>query len=114
MENPGRGRRGGGWGNNRTPPASDQQAFIEAIGVAAAIPAQAYAMVSRGESSNLQRFEANHPPTFGGGGDSMVRTTMAIEKEANDTRNILEQGVDKEKGRRTSLLLLSQERRRGL
>ena len=88
MANRGRGSRGGGWGNNRTPSVFDQQAFIEAIGAATAIPAQACAMVSRGESSNLQRFKANHPPTFGGGGDSMVRTTMAIEKEANDTRNI--------------------------
>ena len=97
MENRGRGSRGDGWGNNRTPPVSDQQAFIESIGAATAIPAQTCAMVSRGESSNLQRFEANHPPAFGGGGDSMVRTAMAIEKEANDTRNIWEQGVGKGK-----------------
>ena len=97
MANRGRGSRCGGWGNNRTPPVSDQQAFIEAIGAATAIPTQACAMVSRGESSNLQRFEANHPPTFEGEGDSMVRTTMAIEKEVNDTQNIWEQGVGKGK-----------------
>ena len=66
-------------GNNRMPSAFDQQAFIEAIGAAAAIIAQASAIVSHGGSSNLQRLEAHHPLTFKGGGDLMIKTTMAIE-----------------------------------
>ena len=58
------------------PPAFDQQAFMEAIGNAtttiaqvsatAATIAQASATVGQGESSNLQRFKAHHPPTFMG------------------------------------------------
>ena len=36
-----KGRRGGGWSNNPLPPAFDQQAFMEAIGVATATIAQA-------------------------------------------------------------------------
>ena len=38
----------------------------------AATIAQASAIRSQGGSSNLQRFKAHHPPTFKGGGDSMV------------------------------------------
>ena len=41
MASQGRGRRGGGLSNNPRPPAFDQQAFIEAIGVATATVAQA-------------------------------------------------------------------------
>ena len=85
MASRGRRRRGGGQGNNRMPPALDQQAFIEAIGTTAAMIAHAYAMVSQGGSNDLQRLEAHHPPIFRGGGDSMVRTTMAIEGEMDDT-----------------------------
>ena len=82
MVNRGRGCRGGGRTNNPLPPAFDQQPFIEAIGVAidtiaqasvvVATIAQASATVSQGGPSNLQRFKAHHPPTFKGGGDSMV------------------------------------------
>ena len=74
MENPGRGHRGGGCNNNPLPPAFDQQAFIEAIGVATATIAQASvvaatiahanATVSQGGLSNLKRFKAQHPPNF--------------------------------------------------
>ena len=49
----GRGRRGGGWNNNQPPTAFDQQAFIEAIGVATATIAQSSAIVGQGGSSNL-------------------------------------------------------------
>ena len=84
----GSGRRGDGWGNNRMPPALDQQAFIEAIGVAAAMITQTCAMVSQGRSNDLQRLKELHPPIFRGGWDSMVRTTMAIEGEIDDTRSI--------------------------
>ena len=40
MASQGRGRRGGGRSNNPRPPDFDQQAFIEAIGVATATIAQ--------------------------------------------------------------------------
>ena len=72
MAGRGRGRRGGGQGDNQLPPTFDQQAFMEAINVAAAKIVQASATVSHGGSSNLQRFKAHHPPTFKGGGDPMV------------------------------------------
>ena len=72
MAGRGRGRRGGGQGDNQLPPAFDQQAFMEAIDVAATIIAQASATLSQGGSSNLQRFKAHHPPTFRGGGDQMI------------------------------------------
>ena len=50
----------------------DQQAFVEAIGVAAAAIGQASADGGQGGPSNLSRFIAHHPPTFTGGGDPMV------------------------------------------
>ena len=50
----------------------DQQAFVEAVGIAAAAIAQANTTGSQGGPSNLQRFRAHHPPTFTGGGDPMV------------------------------------------
>ena len=60
----------------------DQQAFAEAIGIAAAAIAQAGIAGSQGGLSNLQRFRAHHPPTFIGGGDLMVADHwfMQIEK----------------------------------
>ena len=42
----------------------DQQAFTEAVGIAAAAIAQACIAGSQGDPSNLQRFRAHHPPTF--------------------------------------------------
>ena len=45
----------------------DQQAFTEAVGIAAAAIAQAGIAGSQGGPSNLQRFRAHHPPTFTGG-----------------------------------------------
>ena len=60
----------------------DQQAFAEAVGIAAAAIAQASAAGSQGGLSNLQRFKAHHPPTFTGGGDPMVADHwfMQVEK----------------------------------
>ena len=82
MASRGRGRRDSGWSNNPPPPAFNQQAFLEFIGVATTIIAQAsvvFATIaqacatrSQGGSSNLQRFKAHHSPTFRGGGDPMV------------------------------------------
>ena len=71
--------RGGGRGNGRVPPALDQQAFIEAIGTAVAMIAQACAVVSEGRSNDLQRLEAHRPPMVREGVDSRVRTTMTTE-----------------------------------
>ena len=42
MASRGRGRRGGGRGNNQPPPAFDQRAFMEAVGAATAVENQAY------------------------------------------------------------------------
>ena len=67
------------------PPVFDQQAFAEAVGVAAAAIAQASIASSQGGPSNLQRFRAHHPPTFRRGGDPMVADHWFIHIE-----NILE------------------------
>ena len=49
------------------PPVFDQQAFAEAVGVAAAAIEQASIVGSQGGPSNLQIFRPHHPPTFTGG-----------------------------------------------
>ena len=46
------------------------------------------ATVGQGGTSNLRGFQAHHPPTYMGEGDSMVRTTLAIEREVEDARSI--------------------------
>ena len=77
-----RGRRGRPRGTGQTPPVFDQQAFVEAVGIATTTIAQAGIAGSQGGPSNLQRFRAHHPPTFTGGGDPMVADHwfMQIEK----------------------------------
>ena len=91
MTSRGRGRRGRPRGTGKAPPtfgqppAFDQQAFAEAVGVAAAAIAQASIAGSQGGPSNLQRFRAHHPPTFKGGGDPMVADHWFMQIE-----NILE------------------------
>ena len=42
----------------------------------------------QGRTSNLQGFQAHHPPPYMRRGDSMVRTALAIEREVDDTRSI--------------------------
>ena len=66
----------------------DQQAFTEAVGIAAAVIAQAGIAGSQGGPSNLQRFRAHHPPTFTRGGDLMVADHwfMQIEITSDATR----------------------------
>ena len=49
-----------------------QQAFIEAMGVAAAAIAQVGVVGGQGGQNNLQRLMEHHPPAFRGGGDPMV------------------------------------------
>ena len=88
MASRGRGRRGRSRGTGQAPPTFDQppvydqQAFSEAVGVAAAAIAQVGIAGSQGGPSNLKRFRAHHPPTFRGGGDPMVADHwfMQIEK----------------------------------
>ena len=88
MASRGRGRKGRPRGTGQAPPTFDQppvfdqQAFAEAIGIAAAAIAQASVAGSQGDPSNLQKFREHHPPTFTGGGDPMVADHwfMQIEK----------------------------------
>ena len=72
MASRGRGRRGRPRGSSRPLPGFDQQAFVAAMGAAAAAIAQASAVVSQGDPNNLQQFIAHHPPTFTRGGDPVV------------------------------------------
>ena len=78
----GRGRRGRPRGTGQAPPVFDQQAFTEAVSIAAVAIAQAGIASRQEDPSNLQRFRAYHPPTFTGGGDPMVvdHWFMQIEK----------------------------------
>ena len=91
MASRGRGRRGRPRGTCQAPPTFDQlpvfdqQAFVEAVGVAAAAIARASVEDSQGGPSNLQRFRAHHPPTFTGGRDPMVADHWFMQIE-----NVLE------------------------
>ena len=67
MASRGRGRRGRPRGASQAPSPFDQQAFVEAVGVAAAAFAQASAVGGQGGPSHLQRFWSHQPPTFIGG-----------------------------------------------
>ena len=51
------------------------------------------ATVGQGGMSNLQGFQAYHPPTYMGGGGSMVMTSLAIEREIEDTWSIWDMGA---------------------
>ena len=78
MTSRGRGRKGRPRGTGQAPPTFDQspvfdqQAFVEAVSVAAAAITQSSIAGSQGGPSNLQRFREHHPPTFTGEGDPMV------------------------------------------
>ena len=91
MASRGQGRRGRPRGTSQAPPTFDQppkfdqQAFAEAVGVAAAAISQASIAGSQGGPSNLLRFRAHHPPTFTGGGDPMVTDHWFMQIE-----NVLE------------------------
>ena len=98
MDGLGRGRRGRPRGTGQAPPVFDQQAFVEAVGIAVAAIAQASAAGSQGGPSNLQRFRAHDPLTFTRGGDSMVadhwfmqvkKVLEAMEITFDTTRNRL-------------------------
>ena len=72
MASKGRGRRGRPRDTGQAPPVFDKQTFVEVVGIAATAIAQASIADSQGGPSNFQKFRAHHPPTFTGGGDSMV------------------------------------------
>ena len=72
MASRGQGRRGRPQGTGQTPPVLDKQAFAKAVGITAAAIAQADIAGRQEDPNNLQRFRAYHPPTFTGGGDTMV------------------------------------------
>ena len=55
------------------PPAFDQQAFTEAVGIAVTAIAQACAIVSQGGSSDLQRLDVHQPPLGREGGVDDMR-----------------------------------------
>ena len=59
----------------------------------AATIARTNATMGQGGTSNLQGFQAHHPPTYMEGGDSMVRTTLAIGRGVDDTRSIQDIGA---------------------
>ena len=79
MASRGRGRRGRPRGTGQAPPTFDQppvfdqQAFVEAVGIAAAAIAQASVADSQGGPNNLQRFRTHHPLTFTGGEGGKIR-----------------------------------------
>ena len=52
--------------------------IIAQASVMAATIARTSATVGKGGTSNLWGFQAHHPLTYMGGGDSMVRTALAI------------------------------------
>ena len=87
MASRGRGRGGRPRGTGQAPPtidqpsAFDQRPFIEVVGVAEAIIAQAGIAGRQGDPSNLQRFRTYHPPTFTGGRDPMVVDHWFMQSE---------------------------------
>ena len=68
-------------------------AIIAQASAVAATIAWTSATVGQGGTSNLQGFQAHHPSTYMGGGDSMVRTTLAIGRGVDDTRSIRDMGA---------------------
>ena len=68
-------------------------AIIAQASTVAATIARTSATVGQGGTSNLHGFQAHHPQTYMGGGDSMVRTALAIEREVDDTRSIRDMGA---------------------
>ena len=61
--------------------------------VVATTTARTSATVGQGGTSNLQGFQAHHPPTYMGGGDSMIRIALAIEREVEGARSIRDTGA---------------------
>ena len=103
MANRGRGHRGRPQKNSQPPPVFEPRAFIRAIGAVGAIIVQASAVAAtiawtsvtmdQEWTSNFQGFQAHHPLTYMGEGDSMVSTTLAIEREVEDAESIWDMGA---------------------
>ena len=55
-------------GTGQAPPVFDQQAFVEAVGIAVAVIVQTFAIVSQVRSNDFQHLEAHHPPMVIEGG----------------------------------------------
>ena len=72
MASRGRGRRGRPRGTGQASPVFDQQAFVEAVRIAAGAISQASVAGSQRGPSNLKRFRAHHPPTFTWGKDPLM------------------------------------------
>ena len=75
----------------------DTGAIVTIIAQASAMAAtiaRTSATVGRGGTSNLQGFQAHHPPTYMGGGASMVKITLAIGRGVDDTRSIRDMGAN--------------------
>ena len=68
-------------GTGQAPSVFDKQAFVEAVGIAAAAIAQASIAGNQRGPSKLQRFRAHHPPTFIGGGDQMMADHWFMQNE---------------------------------
>ena len=87
MASRGRGHRGRLRGTGQAPltidqpPAFDQRAFVEAVGVAEAAIAQTSMAGRQEDPSNLQRFRTHHPLTFTRGGDPMVADHWFMQNE---------------------------------
>ena len=90
MASRGRGCRGRPRGNSRPPPVFYQQAFVEAIGVAATTITQASAAGGQEGPSNLQRFMAHHPLTFTGGGGGGGRDPVVADHWFRQVKRVLE------------------------
>ena len=67
--------------------------------------------MGQGGTRNLQGFQAHHPPTYMGGGDSMVRTTLAIGREVDDTRSIRDMGASTKRKENQSSSNLGRKRK---
>ena len=68
-------------------------AIIAQASVVADTIARTSTTVGQGGTSNLQGFQAHHPPTYMEGGDSMVRTALSIGRGVDDTRSIRDMGA---------------------
>ena len=68
-------------------------AIIAQVSAVVATIAWTSATVGQGGSSNLQGLQTHHPPTYIGGGDSMVKTALTIRRGVDDTRSIRNMGA---------------------
>ena len=68
-------------------------AIIAQVSAVAATIARTSATVGQGGTSNLHGFQAHHSLTYMRGRDSMVRTSLAIEREVEDIQSICDMGA---------------------